>query len=84
MLGGSAFNIKSESLRLGDFSEPETRALTAQHTEQTGQAFTEDALQLICSRGGERAIYGFRHKPGRDRARPITAGAIQEASRGIW
>ena len=44
VLGGSAFNIKSESLRLGDFSEQETRALTAQHTEQTGQAFTEDAL----------------------------------------
>ena len=50
VLGGSAFNIKSESLRLGDFSEPETRALTAQHTEQTGQAFTEDALQLIWER----------------------------------
>ena len=32
VLGGSAFNIKSESLRLGDFSEQETRALTAQHT----------------------------------------------------
>ena len=30
VLGGSAFNIKSESLRLGDFSEQETRALTAQ------------------------------------------------------
>ena len=40
VLGGSAFNIKSESLRLGDFSEQETRALTAQHTAQTGQAFT--------------------------------------------
>ena len=32
VLGGSAFNIKSESLRLGDFTEQETRALTAQHT----------------------------------------------------
>ena len=31
--GGSAFNIKAESLRLGDFSETETRALLAQHTE---------------------------------------------------
>ena len=29
--GGSAFNIKSESLRLGDFSEQEIRALIAQH-----------------------------------------------------
>ena len=32
VLGGSAFNIKSESLRLGDFTEQETRGLTAQHT----------------------------------------------------
>ena len=31
VLGGSAFNIKSESLRLGDFTEAETRALTAAH-----------------------------------------------------
>ena len=87
VLGGSAFNIKSESLRLGDFSEPETRALTAQHTEQTGQAFTEDAVQSIWERSaGQPWLVNalcydacFRHKPGRDRARPITAGAIQEA-----
>ena len=36
VLGGSAFNIKSKSLRLGDFTEAETRALLAQHTEATG------------------------------------------------
>ena len=30
--GGSAFNIKAKSLRLGDFSESEVRALLAQHT----------------------------------------------------
>ena len=50
VLGGSAFNIKSESLRLGDFSEQEIRALTAQHTAQTGQAFAEGALELIVTR----------------------------------
>ena len=83
VLGGSAFNIKSESLRLGDFSEPETRALTAQHTEQTGQAFTEDALQLIWERtAGQPWLVNalcydacFRHKRGatvrvRSRQRP--------------
>ena len=41
VLGGSAFNIKSESLRLGNFSEQEIRALLAQHTAETGQAFRE-------------------------------------------
>ena len=50
VLGGSAFNIKSESLRLGDFSEQEIRALLAQHTAATGQAFTDEALTLIGTR----------------------------------
>ena len=36
--GGSAFNIKSESLRLGDFSEQEIRALIAQHAPPTCRA----------------------------------------------
>ena len=87
VLGGSAFNIKSESLRLGDFSEQETRALTAQHTAQTGQAFTEDALELIWERSaGQPWLVNalcydacFRHKPGRDRGRPITAAAVLAA-----
>ena len=87
VLGGSAFNIKSESLRLGDFSEQEIRTLTAQHTEQTGQAFTEEALEVIRERtAGQPWLVNalcydacFRHKPGRDRARPLTAAAILEA-----
>jgi len=37
--GGSAFNIKSESLRLGNFSQEDVMALYAQHTEETGQDF---------------------------------------------
>ncbi|WP_437282053.1 ATP-binding protein [Sorangium sp. So ce375] len=40
----SPFNIKLESLRLGDFSEEELRALYAQHTEDTGQVFLDAAL----------------------------------------
>ncbi|MCS6810149.1 MAG: ATP-binding protein [Tepidimonas sp.] len=39
--GGSAFNIKAKSLRLGNFSFEETRALWQQHTEATGQRFEE-------------------------------------------
>ena len=40
-------NIKAESLRIGDFSETETRALLAQHTEETGQAFTAGASAAV-------------------------------------
>ena len=39
--GGSAFNIKAKSLRMGNFSEPETRELLEQHTRETGQVFEE-------------------------------------------
>ncbi|MFT3767047.1 MAG: ATP-binding protein [Minicystis sp.] len=40
----SPFNIKVESLRLGDFTPEEVRELYAQHTTETGQTFTEEAL----------------------------------------
>jgi len=39
--GGSAFNIKAESLRMGSFSFAETQALWAQHTAATGQTFDQ-------------------------------------------
>ena len=42
--GGSPFNIRAESRRLGDFDEAEVRGLLAQHTEETGQSFTAEAL----------------------------------------
>ncbi len=40
----SPFNVKVESLRLGDFIAQEVRQLYAQHTAETGQGFTEQAL----------------------------------------
>lgn len=40
----SPFNIKIRSLRIGDFTEADVYALYAQHTEETGQPFTEAAL----------------------------------------
>ena len=48
--GGSAFNVKAESLRLGDFSRDEVLALVGQHTSETGQAFTAEALETTWSR----------------------------------
>ena len=85
--GGSAFNIKAESLRLGDFSRDEVMSLLAQHTEETGQAFASDALTEIwrLTRGQPWLVNAlayqacFRNKPGRDRGRPITLDAVTEA-----
>ncbi|MDR0895147.1 MAG: ATP-binding protein, partial [Prevotellaceae bacterium] len=45
--GGSAFNIKAESLRLGNFSKEEIHALYLQHTQATGQVFDETCFPLV-------------------------------------
>ena len=85
--GGSAFNIKARSLRLGDFSQGEVLALLGQHTEATGQLFTDDALKLIWTQtqgqpwlvnalADETCTYG---EAAEDRGIPITADAIRNA-----
>ncbi len=45
--GGSAFNIKAESLRLGNFTKEEIRQLYMQHTQETGQEFDEACFPMI-------------------------------------
>ena len=45
--GGSAFNIKAMSLRLGNFSKEEIHELYMQHTEATGQKFDESCFPMI-------------------------------------
>jgi hypothetical protein len=47
MGSSSPFNIKEESIRLTSFTETEVRELYAQHTADTGQAFTEDAIAWV-------------------------------------
>lgn len=44
---GSPFNIKEQSHTLRNFDAPEVRALLGQHTEATGQEFTEEAILEI-------------------------------------
>ena len=85
--GGSAFNIKAESLRLGDFSQTEVRTLFGQHTDETDQGFAEDTLEEIwhLTRGQPWLVNAlgyqtcFRSKAGRDRSRSITTCAVTEA-----
>ena len=84
---GSPFNIKAESLRLGDFSEGETRELLGQHTEETGQAFAEEALAMVWreTRGQPWLVNALAHEAcfesrgGRDRSRTITDQDILDA-----
>lgn len=45
--GGSAFNIKAESLRLGNLSNGEIHELYMEHTKETGQEFDEACFPMI-------------------------------------
>ncbi|MBU1221023.1 ATP-binding protein, partial [Myxococcota bacterium] len=45
--GGSAFNIKAKSLRLGNFSRAEVEELLLQHTTETGQKFEDGVFEYV-------------------------------------
>jgi len=45
--GGSAFNIKTKSLRLGNFSKEDVINLYTQHTVETGQKVDESCYDLV-------------------------------------
>ena len=85
--GGSPFNVAAKSLRMGDFTEAETRALMAQHTEETGQRFSAAALEAVWTqtRGQPWLVNAlcagacFDNKAGRDRSRPIEVDDIYAA-----
>ena len=85
--GGSAFNVKAKSLRLGDFSQREVLALLRQHTAETGQAFTAEALETVWERtlgqpwlvNALAAEACFEDKANRERSRPVHAEAIRSA-----
>ena len=89
--GGSAFNIKARSLRLGDFSRDEVRSLLGLHTEETGQTFTAGARETLWTRTqGQPWLVNaladeacFRQPAGRDRTRPVDADAIVQAQESL-
>ncbi len=79
--GGSAFNIKAESLRVGNFSREESESLWRKHTEATGQTFDpaifpelwEDTWgqPWLVNALGHELTYKNRRLRG-DRSQPIT------------
>ena len=89
--GGSPFNIAAKSLRLGDFTEAETLALMAQHTEETGQPFTEAAQQAVWTQTcGQPWLVNalcagacFENETGQDRSRAIEADDIHAAREAL-
>ena len=89
--GGSAFNVKAKSLRLGDFNADEVNTLLAEHTQETGQVFTPEALTRIwtLTQGQPWLVNALAYEccfdllAGRDRARPIDVDLINQAKENL-
>lgn len=85
--GGSAFNIKAKSLRMGNFTPEETQALWLQHSQATGQQFdpaifaqlwpdTEGQPWLVNALGHELT---WENRAARERSRPLTLADYRQA-----
>lgn len=89
--GGSAFNIKAKSLRLGDFDQEEVTTLLLEHTAATGQLFTPEALARVweLTQGQPWLVNAlayracFEDRAGRDRTQPITLAKIDQAKEAM-
>jgi len=85
VLGGSAFNIKSESLLLRSFSEEELRTLYLQHMEETGQVITDEAITYAFQQTQGQPwlvnALGFQacFRDMTDRLQPITLEVLKRA-----
>jgi hypothetical protein len=89
--GGSVFNIKAASLRLGNFSSDQIKLLYQQHTEETGQPFNRDIFPLVweLTEGQPWLVNAlayetcFELKEGRDRRREITVEMINQSKENL-
>ena len=89
--GGSAFNIKAKSLRLGNFTAEEIRELYQQHTRETGQQWDEQCFPMVweATEGQPWLVNAlanevtYEMKENRDRSVTITADMMYRAQEQI-
>ena len=89
--GGSAFNIKAKSLRLGNFSKEEIHELYMQHTRETGQQWDESCFPMVweATEGQPWLVNALGHevtyemKENRDRSVVIIPEMIYRAQERI-
>ena len=89
--GGSAFNIKAESLRLGNFIQDEIHELYMQHTRETGQQWDEQCFPMVweATEGQPWLVNALAHevtykmKENRDRSVTITPDMLYRAQEQI-
>ena len=85
----SPFNIKLESLTLGNFTEEEVATLYRQHTAETGQIFTDETLRRAfeLTQGQPWLVNALARQAVEfietDRRKPITPAIINQAKERI-
>lgn len=85
--GGSAFNIKSKSMRVGNFNKNEVHTLLTEHSKATGQVFEETAIEAIwnLTQGQPWLVNAlayevcFEKKSYRDRTKKISKEVVDDA-----
>ncbi len=89
ILGGSAFNIKAESLTIESFTLAEVKALYLQHTAATGQLFTDEAIDYAFDQTQGQPwlvnalAYQACFRAVQDRSQPITLEAMEAAREAL-
>ena len=85
----SPFNIKAESLILPDFSLEQLKILYEQHTEETGQPFTEEAINYAFEQTqgqpwlANALAYQACFRDVQDRSVPITQELLERARESL-
>lgn len=85
----SPFNIKAESLVLADFSLEDIKTLYGQHTEDTGQFFTDEAIEYAFeqTRGQPWLVNALAYqacfRDVEDRTLPITKEVLEKAKEAL-
>ena len=89
--GGSCFNINAKSLVMASFTAEDVKNLYLQHTKETGQVFTEEAIKLAYeyTNGQPWLVNALAYevcdemKEGKDRKNTITPEMITIAKENL-
>jgi ABC-type ATPase with predicted acetyltransferase domain len=86
----SPFNIITESLTLKNFTKKEIGQLYSQHTDETGQVFEDDAIELVWeqTQGQPWLVNAIAYEVitrllKSDYAKPVTAELVNQAIQNI-
>ena len=85
----SPFNIKSDSIILPDFSLSDVKTLYGQHTEETGQIFTDEAIEYAYDQTQGQPwlvnalAYQACFRDVEDRSIPITKELMEQAREAL-